>query len=117
LQGLPGFSASARRAHALDFADFAQLEWERLTRGAREPALAALAAEIENLRLAWRYWVAEGDLDQLNKVVDSLWFLYDAQGRYQATIELITELLNVLSSTPSSPERAMEEATLRTSLA
>lgn len=41
LEGLPEFSASARRAHALYFADFAQLEWERLTRGERDAALAA----------------------------------------------------------------------------
>jgi predicted ATPase/class 3 adenylate cyclase len=117
LEGTAEFSASARRAHALYFADFAQRQWERLTGGEREAALVTLAAEMENLRLAWRHWVAEGDLDQLNKVVDSLWFLYDAQGRYHATIDLTTELLNVLSSTPSTPERAMEEATLRTSLA
>ena len=79
--------------------------------------LAATAAEIDNLRLAWRYWVDKGDLDQLNKLVDSLWLLYETQGSYHATIELTTELLKVLSSTPSTPERAMQEVTLRTSLA
>jgi predicted ATPase/class 3 adenylate cyclase len=79
--------------------------------------LAATAAEIDNLRLAWRYWVDKGDLDQLNKLVDSLWLLYDMQGSYHATIELTTDLLNVLSSTPSTRERAMQEVTLRTSLA
>src|SRR5207247_5924555 len=70
-----------------------------------------------NLRLAWRYWVAGGDLDQLNGLVDSLWLLYDTQGSYHATIELTTELLSVLSSTESTPERAVQEVTLRTSLA
>src|SRR5204862_972512 len=34
-----------------------------------------------------------------------------------ATIELTTALLNVLSSTPPTPERATQELTLRTSLA
>jgi tetratricopeptide (TPR) repeat protein len=61
--------------------------------------------------------VAESDLDQLNRLVDSLWLLYDRQGSYHATIELTTELLNIVASTPSTPERAMQEATLRTSLA
>jgi tetratricopeptide (TPR) repeat protein len=114
---LPEFSAAVRRAHALHFADFAQREWAHLTGDQHDTALAAMAAENENLRLAWRYWVAAGDLDQLNRLVDSLWLLYETRGLYHATIELTTELLNVLSSTPSTPERAMREVTLRTSLA
>ena len=61
--------------------------------------------------------MGENDLDQLNMLVDSLWLLYDAQGRHHAMIELATELLNVLSSTPSTPERAIQELTMRTSLA
>jgi predicted ATPase len=117
LDDLPEFSAAARRAHALYFADFARRQWELLTDDRRDTALAATAADIDNLRLAWRYWVGESDLDQLNKLVDSLWLLYDARGWYHATIELTTDLLNVLSSTPSTPARATQEVTLRTSLA
>jgi predicted ATPase/class 3 adenylate cyclase len=117
LDELPELGAAARRAHADYFADFAQHQWAHLTGQGREPALAAMAADIDNLRLAWRYWVAEGELDQLNKLVDSLWLLYDARGWYQATIELTTDLLNVLSSSPSTPERMTQEITLRTSLA
>jgi predicted ATPase/class 3 adenylate cyclase len=117
LNDLPDFRAAARRAHAVHFTDFAQRQWEQLSGDQRDSTLAAMAAEIENLRLAWRFWVAERDLDQLNRLVDSLWLLYDTQGSYHATIELTTELLNVLSSTASTPERAMQEATLRTSLA
>jgi predicted ATPase/class 3 adenylate cyclase len=117
LNDLPDLSAAARRAHAVHFADFAQRQWEHLIGDQRDSALAAMAAEIENLRLAWRYWVAEGDLDQLNRLVDSLWLLYEAQGLYDATIELTTELLDLLSLAPSTPERALQEVTLRTGLA
>jgi predicted ATPase/class 3 adenylate cyclase len=117
LDDLPEFGAATRRAHAAYFAGFAQRQWEYLTGQRREPALAAMTADLDNLRLAWRYWVAEGELDQLNKLVDSLWLLYDAQGWYHATIELTTDLLNVLSSSPSTPERATQEVTLRISLA
>jgi tetratricopeptide (TPR) repeat protein len=117
LDDLPGFSAAARRAHAVYFADFAHQQWEQLTGDGRDVALAAMTGNLENLRLAWHYWVGAGDLDQLNKLLDSLWLLYDARGWYHATIELTRELLNVLSSTPSTPERAVQEVTLRTSLA
>jgi len=117
LDDLPQVSAATRRAHATYFADFAQRQWQHLTGLGREPALAAMAADIENLRAAWRHWTAAQDLGQLNKLVDSLWLFYDARGWYHATIQLAADLLTFLSSTPSGPERAAQEVMLRTSLA
>ena len=43
--------------------------------------------------------------------------LHDARGWYHGTVELTTDLLDVLSAVPSTPERAEAEITLRTSLA
>ena len=113
----PNFSATARWAHATYFADFTQRQWKRLTGDEREAALADLSSDIENVRTAWRYWVREKDLEQLNKFVDSLWTFYDMRGWYHATVELTNDLLSVLSSTPSTPERVQQEIILRTSLA
>jgi len=109
--------ASARRAHAAYFADLTQRQWKLLTGDGREAALATLTADLENIRSAWRYWAMEGDLEQLGKLTDSLWLLYDARGWYNATVELTTELLRVLAATVSTPERAREEIMLQTSLA
>jgi predicted ATPase len=117
LDDLPEVNAATRRAHATYFADFAQRQWQHLTGPRREPALAAMAADIENLRAAWRYWVTAGDPGQLNKLIDSLWLFYDARGWYHAAIQVATDLLTLLSSAPSSPEQAMQEVMLRTSLA
>jgi predicted ATPase len=112
-----GFSAAARRAHATYFADFTQRQWERLTANGRETALREMESDIENVRIAWRYWVEEKNLEQLSKFVDSLWLLYDVRGWYHATVNLTNDLLNVLASTPSTPERAQQEIMLQTSLA
>jgi tetratricopeptide (TPR) repeat protein len=79
--------------------------------------MQAMAADVENLKIAWRYWVAEGDLEQLHKMVNGLWLLYDGRGWYQATVELTIDLLDILSTTPSSPEQARQEILLQTSLA
>jgi predicted ATPase/class 3 adenylate cyclase len=117
LDDQPELAASARRAHAAYFADFARRQWEHLTGRRRGPALAAMTIDLENLRLAWDHWVAAGDLDQLNKLVDSLWLLYDARGWYHDTLRLTTDLLEVLSSSTSTPDRVSQEVTLRTSLA
>jgi predicted ATPase/class 3 adenylate cyclase len=118
LDELPEFAASARQAHAAYFADFAKRQWQDLTGQRREAALAAMSADIDNLRLAWRHWVTQRDLVQLNKLVDSLWLLYDARGWHQETILLTNDLLDILSSSAAStPDRATQEITLRMSLA
>jgi predicted ATPase/class 3 adenylate cyclase len=117
LDDLAEFAAAARHAHGAYFADFAKRQWQDLTGQRREAALAAMTADIDNLRVAWRYWVASRDRVQLNKLVDSLWLLYDARGWYQESIGLTRDLLDILSSASSMPDRATEEITLRISLA
>ena len=110
-------SGPARRAHAEHFAEFVHLGQDRLFGSEREEALDELGAEIGNLVTAWRYWIAAGDLEQLNKLLDGLWVFYDARGWYHAAVELMNDLLGVLSATPSTSERVLEEITLRASLA
>jgi predicted ATPase/class 3 adenylate cyclase len=117
LDKLPEFAAAARQAHAAYFADFAQRQWQHLIGQRRDAALAAMTADIDNLRLAWRHWVAKRDRIQLKKLLDSLWLLYDAKGWYQETIGLISDGLDVVSSASATPDRATEEIMLRTSLA
>ncbi|HWQ12098.1 MAG TPA: NB-ARC domain-containing protein [Roseiflexaceae bacterium] len=117
LEAAPQFSAAARQAHASYFADFTRRQWERMTGDRREAAFGALEADIENVRAAWRYWVAQGDLEQLGKCTDGLWLFYDARGWYHATVDLTADLLNVLAATPSTPDRAQQEIMLQTSLA
>jgi predicted ATPase len=112
-----GFRAAAYKAHASYFTEFAQGQWEGLSGDSRETALREMESEIDNLRIAWRYWVEKKDLEQLNKFVNSLWSLYDARGWYHATVALTNDLLNVLTSTPSTPERLEQEIMLQTSLA
>jgi predicted ATPase len=113
----PDLRESAQRAHAEYFAEWALRQREILTGDGRDAASERMAEDIENLVGAWRYWVAEGDFEELGKLTDSLWSLYDVRGWYHATAALITDLLEVLSSTPSTQERLLEQITLQTSLA
>jgi predicted ATPase len=113
----PEFSGAARRAHATYFADFAGRQWERLIGEGQEAAVREMETDIENVRTAWRYWVGEKDLEQLNKFVDSLWLLHDIKSWYHATISLTNDLLDVMASTPSTPERLQQQILLQTSLA
>lgn len=104
-------------AHAAYYADFTQQGWRGMSSHEREVAMQEMATDAENLEIAWRYWVAGGDLERLHEMVDGLWLLYDRRGWYQSTIELTTDLLNILSTTPSSSEHARQEIMLQTSLA
>ena len=56
-------------------------------------------------------------MEQLNKLVNSLWLLYDARGWYHATVEITNDLLSVLADAPATPERVEQEIMLQTSLA
>ena len=111
----PELGQAARRAHAGYFTLLAQRRLVDATGQHGESAVATMAAEIENTRIAWRYWVASRDLEQLDHLVECLWLVYYAVGRYQSADEVTTELLDVLETAPESPERVQREVTLRTS--
>ena len=109
--------AAARLAHATYFTEFGQSTLADASGVGGEPALAVLSVEGDNLRTAWRYWLSKRDLEQLNRLIDALSLVYHVQGRYQSTAEITSELLDVLAASPSSPERAVQEVTLRTAYA
>jgi predicted ATPase/class 3 adenylate cyclase len=113
----PDFGTRARRAHATYFAELARRSRADLTGNQRETAVAAMADEVANLRIAWRHWVAAGDLEQLDKLADSLLILDGARGWYLDIVALTTDMLAVLAAISSSPDRVSQEIALRTSLA
>jgi predicted ATPase len=113
----PSLRSEARQAHATYFADFAHARRGYMYGPQRAAALDDLAADLGNLQTAWRYWVESGDLERLDMLLDCLWVLHETRGWYHGVIELTNDLLSVLSSSPSTPERAREEIALRTNLA
>ena len=113
----PDFDARARRAHATYFADLARRSRVDLTGNQRETVLAVLAADVANLRIAWRYWVAARDLEQLDRLAGSLLIVDDARGWYLDIVALTTDMLAVLGATATSTHRVGQEISLRMSLA
>ena len=111
----PELEQAGRRAHAGYFTLFAERMLVDATGQQGESAVAAMAVEIENIRAAWRYWVASRDLEQLEHLVECLCLVYYTVGRYQSADEVTTELLDVLETAPDSPDRVEREITLRTS--
>ncbi len=112
----PEYKAEVYREHALYFVDFAQVQWKRLTGNERDGALNDLETEIQNVRASWKYLLERKDIEQLQKLTDCLWLLYEARGWFYYSIELTNDLLNVLTSVPSTPERAEREIMLQMTL-
>jgi predicted ATPase/class 3 adenylate cyclase len=106
-----------RRAHAGWYAELAERLRGDLGGPRRDLVVDALGRDADNLRTAWRYWIAERDLGQLTRLVDSLLILNEARGWYRETVELTTGLLEVLAAAPQTQELATQEFALRMSLA
>jgi predicted ATPase len=117
LKADPDLHKATFHSHAVYFAEFSQRQWRRMAGYEREAATEEMTVSVENLKIAWRNWVEEGNLEYLHKMVNGLWLLYDRRGWYQATVELSIDLLDILSTTPSSPEQVQQEIMLQTSLA
>ena len=112
----PEFSATARRAHAQFFADFAEAHHREIGETGRDAAVESLATELDNLQTAWRFFVDGADVTQLNRMLNAMWTLHDARGWYHGAVALTNDLLDVLSKSPPAPDRAEDEITLRISL-
>ena len=104
----------ARRAHAEYFSEFAVRRRDRFSEG---EVLDELAAEAGNLRAAWRYWVAAGELDRIEDLLDPMWTLYDARGWYSEAVELARDLLGVVATTPSTSDLEARKTIILTGLA
>ncbi len=111
------FAATARDHHALYFVEYATTASQGAADLEASPSSDAVALESDNLRMAWRHWVAQGDLARLKQLKGVLWPLYDRRGWYHATVEVIRDMLGVLVAMPDRVDHWQEELTLRTTLA
>jgi predicted ATPase len=111
------FASAVRAAHARYFADLIQRRWQAMRSAGEAAAWDEVEPDIENVQLAWRYWLARRDLEALGKFTEGLWAFYDAHGWLHAMIELSTELLDVLSVPAAAPDRLRDQIVLCTNLA
>src|SRR4029079_2970704 len=99
------------------FGDRASEAGRRATETETDADADDLAVDLDNLRIAWQHWVDAKDVDRLNGMLDGLWNLFEARGWYHLTVQLINDMLAIVTTRPPGPERLQKELTLRTSLA
>jgi predicted ATPase len=103
--------------HAAQYAARATELRQRLRDDDRTAVLGAIGEDLGNLRSAWDHSVAKRDVGRLDRLLPALWGYHEARGDYRAVVARGEELLGVLSTLPTTPERQHDELTLLANLA
>ncbi len=73
----------AARRHCAFYMDLLRQRWARLGGSEQKRSLEEIEAEIDNIRLAWRWAADHSQTALLDGALDSLWFFYDTRSWYQ----------------------------------
>jgi predicted ATPase len=113
----PELQQAAREAHAAHYATRALDLHRQLSSLDRTTGLAAVAAELDNLRAAWQHCATTHEVARLDDLIAPLWAYHEARGDYRTVLVLGEELLRTLTMLPESPKRRNDELALRANLA
>ncbi|MCC6168632.1 MAG: hypothetical protein IT329_15530 [Caldilineaceae bacterium] len=100
----PDAQADTQRRHARFFAEFLQTHYAALPAPVDDPVWVEIDPEIDNLRLAWRWWVEQGDPDAISAYLDGLWRIYRSKGWYPEAVGVLSQALGRM------PAPAMQRA-------
>ncbi|MEZ4861155.1 MAG: BTAD domain-containing putative transcriptional regulator [Caldilineaceae bacterium] len=78
----PTDEQAARRRHSTFFCDFLHQREDDLKGAHQQRALKEIEAEGENVRVAWRWAVAHGEIAHLDRAINCLGLFYEWRGRY-----------------------------------
>jgi tetratricopeptide (TPR) repeat protein len=86
----------AQEAHASYYADFMRAHGRDLKGPGQMQALVEIEADIENVRAAWRYYLALANPAQIWKFIQCLWHVYWIRWWNHAGMELFAEAVQAL---------------------
>jgi predicted ATPase/class 3 adenylate cyclase len=92
----PEFSKQVNEAHAAFYATVMQESFALFTGTDQPRALRIAEQDLDNVRSAWRYYLAAGEAAAARPFVEGLWYLYEVRGWYLAGISLFGEALDAL---------------------
>ncbi len=96
LQRDPGFCEHVNEAHAAYYAALMEESFTLFTRGDQPRALRIVEQDLDNVRSAWRHYLAAGDAAAARPFVEGLFYLYETRGWYRSGISLFGEALDAL---------------------
>lgn len=102
---------AAHETHAQYFADFMQARWTDL-RGERQIAsLLEIDADLDNIRIAWNYWLDRQDANRLRAFSEPLWLYLEIRTSLRPAIQLFDTSAQKLTS--DDPEVVCTRALMR----
>ena len=103
-------------AHAHFFANFVQTHERSLSGEDAFTALAALAADLDNIRVAWQWALSVMDEAILNQLVRGIGRFFEDRSRYLEGAEFFIESLKVMGKQPATAVREQLKAKMQVEL-
>ena len=82
---------SAHEDHAKYFAEFMKVRDEHLRDSRSKVALLEIGADIDNIRVAWSYWVNRQNAQRILEFISPFWFFFEVRGSYIPAIQFFGE--------------------------
>jgi tetratricopeptide (TPR) repeat protein len=83
--------------HCAYYAKFMQQQWEHLNGSHVKVSLKQIDQEIDNVRAVWQWAIARKKVDEIDRVLDSLWLYDDIRGRYQESEQACEDAVAMLA--------------------
>jgi predicted ATPase/class 3 adenylate cyclase len=100
-------SRNVDEAHAAFYAALMEESLALFIASDQPRALRVVEQDLDNVRSAWRYYLAAGNAAAARPFIEGLWYLYEIRGWYMAGISLFGEALEAL------PARSDEDEVLK----
>jgi len=81
-------------AHADFYAGLTDDAFRLIYKSDQPSLISTIEQDLDNVRKAWRYWLALGDGDAARRMIGGLWFVYEVRGWYPAAVGLFDEALD-----------------------
>jgi predicted ATPase/DNA-binding SARP family transcriptional activator len=92
----PVTATATHTQHSRYYLDFLKRWGRHLIASEQESALAAIGAELDNIRVGWQWAVEHGNLEAIEQTLADLYNFYQIRSRYQEGEELLGQLLERL---------------------
>jgi DNA-binding SARP family transcriptional activator/predicted ATPase len=88
----PAEQATTQQNHARYYAGYLEARRTALEANAAKPILAELDREVENLRAAWEWLSARGEIEAVAAYLEGLWRYYQHKGWFQEAILVLGQV-------------------------
>ncbi|HEX6387737.1 MAG TPA: tetratricopeptide repeat protein, partial [Anaerolineae bacterium] len=107
------YEMAVRQRHSATYCAALQARQANLKGSQQQVALAEIEADVENVRVAWRWAVEQGDVPQIASTLEALFHFYDMRSWFQEGEQVFREAALCLAALPPSREQAVTLARLQ----